>query len=60
MPRIGLCMATIRIAVPIIMLMAGSTSAQTVLLVSADAADGGDGLTWATAYNRLQDALTAR
>jgi hypothetical protein len=35
----------------------GSLSAQ--VFVNAAAADGGDGTTWATAYNSLSDALTA-
>ncbi len=43
---------------------AGNTSAaatvtirNSILLVDADAADGGDGLTWGTAFDDLQDAL---
>ena len=36
-----------------------AAQAQTVLYVDDDAAPGGDGTTWATAYNDLQDALAA-
>ncbi len=38
-------------------LVAGAAHAQTVLHVDDDAPGGGDGQTWETAYNDLQDAL---
>ncbi|MGP1273339.1 MAG: GC-type dockerin domain-anchored protein [Phycisphaerales bacterium] len=37
--------------------VAGQASAQTTWFVDADAAPGGDGLTWATAFDDLQPAL---
>jgi len=38
--------------------IASAAQAQTVLFVDDDAPTGGDGLSWATAYRFLQDALT--
>ena len=35
------------------------TQAQAVIYVKADASSGGNGTSWATAYNDLQDALDA-
>ena len=40
-------------------LSASAAHAQTVIHVDDDASPGGDGLTWATAYIYLQDALAA-
>ena len=42
-----------------VLLMVGSAAAQMVLYVDDDADPNGDGLTWATAYDDLQDALSA-
>jgi len=38
--------------------LAGSTQAQSIRYVDDDAPSGGDGLSWSTAYNNLQDALS--
>jgi Right handed beta helix region len=43
--------------VPIIMISAGMCSAQSILRVDDDAASGGDGQSWASAYDDLQSAL---
>ena len=40
-------------------LSAGVAHAQSVLYVDDDASVGGDGTSWATAFNDLQDALAA-
>ena len=42
------------------LLVPGTALAQSVLYVDDDASTNGDGLTWDTAYNYLQDALSAR
>ncbi|MBK9492018.1 MAG: hypothetical protein IPO07_26860 [Haliscomenobacter sp.] len=39
-------------------LLAPPCPASGILYVNASAANGGDGMTWGTAYNKLQDAIT--
>lgn len=41
------------------MMALGATASAQDLFVNADAADGGNGLTWDTAFNDLQDAIDA-
>ncbi len=43
----------------LVMLAAGSVEGQTVIHVDDDAPPGGDGTSWATAYDSLHDALAA-
>src|SRR5436190_1403834 len=40
-------------------LMAGRSAGQTIIYVNASAPPGGDGTSWATAFDRLEAALAA-